>query len=237
MAPSSAPEGNTDSTKVLESANGASEDQKQEQTDSTPGRRASKEGRSKIINGTKEEQKALETPKDAKPSNKELKEKAKAEKAARRAQEKQKQQGQPVVDLQGGNKIEERRKETGRRGSTTIRATPAASTGQLKRSGSTGQKSLPIRPTEGQAASVSEEPKKDEKRVALFEHLYSHPRRTTLSGAGKDVHPAVLALGLQMSNYVICGSTARCVATLLVFKQVSMSKCMSTFLLLTYLGH
>jgi translation initiation factor eIF-2B subunit delta len=31
----------------------------------------------------------------------------------------------------------------------------------------------------------------------------------------------VLALGLQLRDYVVCGSSARCVATLLAFKRVS----------------
>ena len=237
MAPSPAPEASTDSGRVPNSANGLSADRTQQQTATAVGQRVSKEGTSKAVNGTKAQPKAIDTLKDGKPTNKELKEKAKAEKAARRAQEKQKQQGQPVADLQGGNTAEEKRKETGRRGSTTIRATPAASSGQHKRSGSTSQKTLPTRPVEGQAASALEDPKKEEKRVALLDHLYGHPRRTTLLGAGKDVHPAVLALGLQMSNYVICGSTARCVATLLVFKQVSLSKYTSKLLLLMYLDH
>jgi translation initiation factor eIF-2B subunit delta len=39
-------------------------------------------------------------------------------------------------------------------------------------------------------------------------------------GASKDVHPAILALGLQYSSYAICGSTARMVAMLLAFKAV-----------------
>jgi translation initiation factor eIF-2B subunit delta len=46
-------------------------------------------------------------------------------------------------------------------------------------------------------------------------------RTTSIAGASKDVHPAVLALGLQMSNYTICGSCARLVATLQAFKRVS----------------
>lgn len=45
-------------------------------------------------------------------------------------------------------------------------------------------------------------------------------RRYTIAGASKEVHPAVLALGLQMSSYEVCGSTARCVAMLLAFKAV-----------------
>ncbi|KAJ5489076.1 translation initiation factor eIF-2B subunit delta [Penicillium diatomitis] len=62
--------------------------------------------------------------------------------------------------------------------------------------------------------------KKEDKSVAVFGHLYGQPRRTTIAGAGKEVHPAVLALGLQLRDYVVCGSSARCVATLLAFKRV-----------------
>ncbi|KAI4937001.1 uncharacterized protein J4E92_001726 [Alternaria infectoria] len=54
----------------------------------------------------------------------------------------------------------------------------------------------------------------------FFGHLYSQPKQQSLVGASKDVHPAVLALGLQYSSYAICGSTARMVAMLLVFKTV-----------------
>ena len=55
--------------------------------------------------------------------------------------------------------------------------------------------------------------------VALFGNL-SETRRRTITRSSKDIHPAVLALGLQMSSYEICGSTARCVAMLLAFKSV-----------------
>jgi translation initiation factor eIF-2B subunit delta len=58
------------------------------------------------------------------------------------------------------------------------------------------------------------------KQVSLFGHLYGQPRRYGIEGATKEVHPAILALGLQMSNYEVCGSTARCVAMLLAFKSV-----------------
>lgn len=60
------------------------------------------------------------------------------------------------------------------------------------------------------------------KQVRLFSHLYAQPRRHSIVAASKDIHPAVLALGLQMSNYEVCGSNARCVAMLLAFKEVSM---------------
>lgn len=61
--------------------------------------------------------------------------------------------------------------------------------------------------------------KKDSQQVELFSHLYTQPRRHNIEGVSKDVHPAVLALGFQMSSYEICGSSARCVGMLLAFKE------------------
>jgi translation initiation factor eIF-2B subunit delta len=63
--------------------------------------------------------------------------------------------------------------------------------------------------------------KKDLSKLGLFfGHLYNQPRQHSMVGASKDVHPAVLALGLQYSSYIVCGSTARMVAMLLAFKAV-----------------
>ena len=93
--------------------------------------------------------------------------------------------------------------------------------GQHKRGGSTSVevRNLPLRGGQKVAASVAMEPKKEDKTVELFRHLYK-TRTTSIAGASKDVHPAVLALGLQMGNYTICGSCARLVATLQAFKRV-----------------
>ncbi|KAF1938508.1 nagb/rpia/CoA transferase-like protein [Clathrospora elynae] len=86
---------------------------------------------------------------------------------------------------------------------------------------------LPLRrrPSQTNAPAMKEQPekkpKKEPKQAGLFfGHLYSQPKQQSLVGASKDVHPAVLALGLQYSSYAICGSTARMVAMLLVFKTV-----------------
>ncbi|KAF1847158.1 nagb/rpia/CoA transferase-like protein [Cucurbitaria berberidis CBS 394.84] len=80
------------------------------------------------------------------------------------------------------------------------------------------------RPSQSNVPLVKEpekKPKKETKQAGLFfGHLYSQPKQQSLVGASKDVHPAVLALGLQYSSYAICGSTARMVAMLLVFKAV-----------------
>lgn len=176
-------------------------------------------GKAKDANSTESRKKTGEGSKDGKLSGKELKEKNKAEKAARRAQQKHAQQGQPVVDLGPG-----KQGENGARKQSLAGPDPNISKIQHKRTGSTstgGQKPLPIRPGQAHAPPIREEPKKENKNVGLFDHLYGNPRRSTVAGAGRDVHPAVLALGLQMRSYVICGSSARCVATLLAFKRVS----------------
>lgn len=176
-------------------------------------------GKAKDANSTENKTKTPEGSKGGKLSGKELKEKSKAEKAARRVQQKQDQQGQPVVDLgpeKQGDK--DARKQSLAGSESNFPKT------QHKRTGSTstgGQKPMPFRPAQAHAPPIKEEPKKENKNVALFDHLYGNPRRSTVAGASRDVHPAVLALGLQMRSYVICGSSARCVATLLAFKRVS----------------
>ena len=168
----------------------------------------------------KSEGQPADATKERELSGKEKKELAKAQKAAKRAAEKQKQQGQPAVDLVAGNN-KDLSKDTSKKGPLGLAA--PASKSQHKRTGSTSagaQPSLPHRQAQPNVAPVLPEPQKENKNVAFFEHLYGHPRRSTIAGAGKDVHPSVLALGLQMRNYVICGSSARCVAMLLAFKRV-----------------
>jgi translation initiation factor eIF-2B subunit delta len=99
---------------------------------------------------------------------------------------------------------------------------PMTPSKQHKRSPSF-QKTMPVRPlqtAEKKPGQPKQQQKQDAKRVALFGHLYGQTRNTTIIGAGKDIHPAVLALGLQMSSYAVCGSSARCVAMLLAFKRV-----------------
>jgi translation initiation factor eIF-2B subunit delta len=143
----------------------------------------------------------------------ELKKKAKAEKAARRAKEK-------LAKESGG---------AGAAGGSAPGASqgrPPATPKKDASGGGASQKGQKVaQPRRGSAPTgqtAADEPtKKEDKSVAVFGHLYGQPRRTTIAGAGKEVHPAVLALGLQLRDYVVCGSSARCVATLLAFKRVS----------------
>ncbi|KTW29938.1 translation initiation factor eIF2B subunit delta [Pneumocystis jirovecii RU7] len=57
------------------------------------------------------------------------------------------------------------------------------------------------------------------KQVFLFNHLDGN-RRINTQGTSKDIHPIILALGLQYSEFKICGSNARCIFMLNSFKQV-----------------
>ena len=150
-----------------------------------------------------------------------MKKRNKAEKAARRVQEKQGKQ-LPAPTEAKGSKKPDTGPESARKGPVaSVPATPTVKgpPNHLKRTASFS-KPLTLRQTSAQPSTPAMRPKKDEKKVALFGHLYGQPRRTTIAAAGKDVHPAVLAFGLQTSNYIICGSSARCVAMLLVFKRV-----------------
>ncbi|CAI7654189.1 unnamed protein product [Penicillium pancosmium] len=142
-----------------------------------------------------------------------LKAKAKAEKAARRAKEKADRDGGAVAA--GGSAP-----DAGQSRPPNTPKKDAASGGASQK----GPKGAPPRRGSGPVtqASTAVEPKKkkEDKSVSVFSHLYGQQRRTTVNGAAKEVHPAVLALGLQLRDYVVCGSSARCVATLLAFKRV-----------------
>jgi translation initiation factor eIF-2B subunit delta len=183
------------------------------------------------------EQPPKEAPKPAeggeeKISPAELKKRAKAEKQARRAA--QKGEGAPAgapPTANGAPTGERSSNQQGQKGQQQQKQGGQDKAQQHKRTGSQAQQAMPLRrrPSQGgpalaaavAASSVAapKEPKKEDKRVELFSHLYAQPRRHTVEGVSKDVHPAVLALGFQMSSYEICGSSARCVAMLLAFKE------------------
>ncbi|KAK5133324.1 hypothetical protein LTR08_007849 [Meristemomyces frigidus] len=170
---------------------------------------------------------------EAKISPAELKKRAKAEKQARRAAQKgdqgdaeappapftngvpeeqqaQKQSGPQDSKPKGGQTKSQQQQKQGK---------PGAQEGKHERRGSQAQP-LAMRPKVVQTAPPKEEARKNSKQVELFSHLYTQPRRHDISGATKDVHPAIVALGFQMSSYEICGSSARCVALLVAFKEV-----------------
>jgi translation initiation factor eIF-2B subunit delta len=144
-------------------------------------------------------------------SGAELKKQAKAEKAARRAQAlEEKQSGAAAL------------KTPAQSGLAQKSDTQKSAKGPHKRGGSTvvDVRNLSGRGSQQRVTPALEVPKEEDKTVEFFRHLYK-TRTTSIAGTGKEVHPAVLALGLQISNYTICGSCARLVATLQAFKMVS----------------
>jgi translation initiation factor eIF-2B subunit delta len=56
--------------------------------------------------------------------------------------------------------------------------------------------------------------------AALFSHL-EIAKGANASLASRDIHPAVLVIGLQFADFKICGANARCIATLTAFKKVN----------------
>lgn len=173
----------------------------------------------------KQEAKPQEAPKadDKKLSPAELKKQAKAEKQARRAAQKEATGGPQQPQTNGVHAGEARPQGQQKQGQKQQqqKQTEASSSGGAQHARKPSQpQNMPMRrrPSQSGPPAAPKEPKKENKQVELFSHLYTHPRRQTLEGAPKDIHPAILALGLQFSSYEICGSTARCVAMLLAFK-------------------
>ncbi|KAJ3105208.1 Eukaryotic translation initiation factor 2B, subunit 4 delta, 67kDa [Phlyctochytrium planicorne] len=61
------------------------------------------------------------------------------------------------------------------------------------------------------------------KPVPLLSHLPQYEREnTTLAElrSQNQIHPAIINLGLQFSDHIICGGSARCLAMLLAFKKI-----------------
>ncbi|KAI9796733.1 MAG: hypothetical protein M1825_006511 [Sarcosagium campestre] len=161
---------------------------------------------------------------ESKISGAELKKRAKAEKQARRAQEKQGPNQSAAASHGNQGKKTEGSKAQQQSVKGPAKAQHLKDDGKThhKRSGSNAAEVHKAAPITAQKSgkSLQSSSRKDSKQVALFGHLYGQSRRTSIAGVDKDVHPSVLAFGLQMSNYVICGSSARCIALLLVFKRV-----------------
>lgn len=154
-------------------------------------------------------------------SGKEAKAAAKAAKAARRAAEKDAKGIVPDVPSRS-NQSHQSGSSSGTRDAEMSRPAAAGQQQQQQlrprgQSQSQAQRPVPLkRRNSNDKAPAST---KDKNEVSLFKHLYtSGPKPASI-----DVHPAVLALGHQMATYVVCGSSARCVAMLLAFKQVSLN--------------
>lgn len=193
-----------------------SQEQTETRSDATKPAAQKEKAQGKAKPAAKDQNASLKTGDAPKLTALEMKELKKAEKAARRAPKIQgKQSAAPAAGGQAGE------------GAKSQHGQKEAGNAQHQRRGSIAagdHRGLPLRGAK--VPRVPELPKVQSKEVAEFSHLYGKTRTNTIAGADVKVHPAVLALGLQMSNYVICGSTARLVATLLAFKRVRESLCL-----------
>ncbi|KAL6244035.1 hypothetical protein RBB50_008904 [Rhinocladiella similis] len=173
---------------------------------------------------TTTEQDIAEAGAGVKLTGAEIKKQKAAERAARRA-EKVAQKGSEA-QAQNASSSTLKPDSQQRRPSTTKRESDTGSTHHKRTLSSSGSKGLPLRPNQQQnqqqtSTATNEKLKHSEsKRVSMFSHLYPKEKRASLASAGREIHPAVLSLGLQLRDYVICGGNARCVATLLAFKKV-----------------
>ncbi|ORX87627.1 IF-2B-domain-containing protein [Basidiobolus meristosporus CBS 931.73] len=83
-------------------------------------------------------------------------------------------------------------------------------------------KTTPSKPTvtpQPQTKSVSSKEDKKPKQLGLFAHL-EEPKGPLGTQIPKELHPAILSLGLQFSEFKISGSNSRALATLNAFKKV-----------------
>lgn len=180
----------------------------------------------------------------AKLSNAELKKQQKAEKAARRAAAKESEPAPTAAAAPSAappTQLLQRYPSTGSQ-SEKGRQSPAISVSaplsglqvpgrklSTRRQSVTSRNVLTLSPGV-EAASVAA----PSKNVAFFGHLYEHSRRRTIKGAPKNIHPHVVSLGVQMSNYVVCGSSSRCLAMLQAFKEVPLLYCQYCHIFLSY---
>lgn len=140
---------------------------------------------------------------EKKLSNAELKKKAKEEKAARRAAAKV-SQPQPPAGAPGQN-------DSAKSGGKPKPKQDGPQAGNQHGKAPAPRSAAPMPAPKEAKPSVPE----------CFSHL-AMAKGVNLTHADKDVHPAVLLLGQQMSTMAISDSTTRLEATLLAFKKVSL---------------
>ncbi|KAK5227643.1 hypothetical protein LTR47_008685 [Exophiala xenobiotica] len=191
---------------------------------------SSKSSRPDAAPRTTTEQNIAEAGAGVKLTGAELKRQKAAEKAARRADKVAQKGAEAQVEAAVASTS---KPGLQRRPSATKRESDAGGSSHHKRTqSSSGGKTLPLRggqqlsqqqPPAPTATGEKAKPQQESKSVAMFSHLYPKERKANLASAGREIHPAVLSLGLQLRDYVIAGGNARCVATLLAFKKVIQS--------------
>jgi translation initiation factor eIF-2B subunit delta len=169
-----------------------------------------------VVAGKKEDGAKDETKK---LSGAEIKKQKQAEKAARREKEK----ADRLAELGHTAAAPSQQQAKPVKGSDAKKGAPSSlSQSSPQQQKKAQQSNVPLRAKSGPSTPTTPtaQQQRKVKEVGLFGHLYTTTsKRNSLHDISKEVHPAVLALGLQMSSFTICGSNARCVAMLLAFKQ------------------
>ncbi|EPX73732.1 translation initiation factor eIF2B delta subunit [Schizosaccharomyces octosporus yFS286] len=145
----------------------------------------------------------VNTGAEPKKSGKDLKALKKAQKQASRKARADQQGG----GKEKGNGSDERKQDQNSKGGNQLK----------KPSKQNGKGSPPVPKKEDPA--VLEQMFFEEKQVSIFSHLDWRRRRTT-ENLPKDIHPAVIRLGLKLANYKVFGSNQRCIELLKTFKKV-----------------
>jgi|ERR1700722_2950275 len=119
-------------------------------------------------------------------------------------------------------------KQSGPQGSSSTSAkapsTPVSASGMKKvtaKSGETFAKPSTSKPSKDSRDAASSVPADDREENSRGLRIFSHfgLQKPVISVKG-DIHPAIIRLGLQFSEFKICGANARCIATLIAFKTV-----------------
>ncbi|CAG8592961.1 19814_t:CDS:2, partial [Dentiscutata erythropus] len=147
-------------------------------------------------------------------SNAPVKKSAKELKAERRALQ-ERQRAEKAARAAGNAAVPSKKPPSGSATSTTVGSTSSTSA------------TATVVPSEtaGSAKTIDSKQKSshtkeiNNKQVDMFSHL-EISKGTNTSLAPKEIHPAILMLGLQFSEFKICGANARCIAALTAFKKV-----------------
>lgn len=162
------------------------------------------------------------TPEDkGELSNAEKKRLQKEEKAARRAKEKQTNPDAASEIPKSTTSVEAKSDKGKGPASGPVRSKTSEEPQRRRRESVAVQSTATAKLASRPAAAEKSRPSKS---VAFFTHLYGQPRKRTLEGTAKEVHPAISQLALLFSSYTLCGSHCRGVAMLLAMKSVSSTR-------------
>jgi len=154
-----------------------------------------------------------------KAERRELQEKQRAAKAALKASGSTGQANKPAAKQVEGGGEKQPGKQSGKQGSGSGPSTqPQTHQRRASRgSGIVGELTWPAGGTGGNIASDLASRSANPRGVRIFSHFGLQHKY----GVGKGlIHPAIVRLGLLFSDFKITGANARCLATLITFKNV-----------------